>query len=628
MARILVIAPYPGLRDLFEEVNNDLKKDIHIEVGDLYRGLSIAKEMEQEGFDIIISRGATARLIRKHCNIPVIEVKISGYDILRTLTLVKGYPGKMGLMSYFNTIQGADAIGTLLEMDLSFYSIDREEEIKQGIRKAVEDEVQVIIGDVITTSVASGFGLNAILITSGRESVIESIEEAEQVAFYTQKERKGRRFFETVSRSFHEGVIAVNAQEEVQLINEKAEKFLGIKEEQIIGQQAAKIHQLLQFDVLFSRKQASFETICKLHGEDFVLRKFILEENGEIVGGLAFLEEIGEVQRMESRIRQKFFAKPMQARMHFNQLVAINETLKEQFELGSKFSRNDSPVLIYGEPGSGKQSLGQAIHNESVRKDFPFVFINCEAYTAEQLEAELFGTTGGDEKAGAFEAAHNGTLFIDAVGKMPLSVQAKLINVLQESKITHVQGDQSIPVNVRLISAHSCDLKEEITAGGFREDLFHMINGATLTIPALRERKEDIPELVRWFIASFNAKYGKQIVGLRPDVMERLKAADWPGNVQQLKNMIERICISTSTGPFIELAEIMDILNDLFEEQTPIGLKGNVIDIENKTLEELEKEIIARVLEEEDYNQSHAAKRLGINRSTLWRKIREDNVTG
>lgn len=624
MTRILVIAPYPGLMDLFEEVNADFKKNIRIEIGDLYKGLSIAKGLEKEGFDIIISRGATARLLRKHCNLPVIEVKISGYDILRTLTLVKGYPGKIGLMSYFNIIQGADAIGTLLEMDLSFYSIEREEEIEKEIKRAVKDGVQVIIGDVITTSVAKASGLNAILITSGKESVIDSIEEAEQMAYYTRKERKARQLYEYVFKGHHEAVIAVNANGEIQFLNDKAEEILGIGKDQVTGGKVGSIHPLLEFNDLFSTSREEVETIGNLHGEDYFIRKSPLVLEGELKGGVAILEEVAEVQRIESRIRQTLFANATHASMHFNQLVAINETLKEQIELACKYSRNESPVLIYGEPGTGKQSLAQAIHNESNRRNYPFVFLNCEAYTDEQLEIELFGIVGNELKPGAFEVAHNGTLFIDAIGKMPLSIQAKLINILQENKVTPVNGDHAITVNVRLISAHSYDLKQEIDAGNFRGDLLHLINGATLFLPALRERKEDLPELVRWFIASFNEKLGKQIVGIRPDAMSHLIQADWPGNVQQLKNIVERICI-VSSGPFIESGEIIDNIDDLYAERFLVKNKGNVIDIADKTLEQLEKEIISRVMEEEDYNQSHVAKRLGINRSTLWRKLKDDN---
>jgi transcriptional regulator with PAS, ATPase and Fis domain len=620
MARILVIAPYQGLADLFEEASLFLNKKIDIRIGDLYKGLSLAKELEGM-YDIIISRGATARLIRQHCSIPVIEVKISGYDILRTLTLVKGYHGKIGIMSYFNTIQGADTIGTLLDIDLSFYSIEQEEEIEKGIKKAVNDRVQVIVGDVITTSMAVASGLNAILITSGRESVLESIEEAEQMAFYTQKERSMLGFYKAVSNSFHEALVAVNEKGEIQIFNQRAEKVFGIKQDQVIGQNAALINPFLDFNVFFNTDRKNSESISALNGDDYYIRKSPLFLEGHSAGGVAVLEEVAEVQRVESRIRQAKSPINTNAAMHFSQFVAISENLKEQVGLAHICSRNNSSLLIYGEPGTGKKSLAEAIHNESSRREYPFVFLNCEAYTPEQLEAELFGFHHDGERAGAFEIAHNGTLFIDAMGKMPLSVQAKLINVLQENKVTPVMGDQAITVNVRLISAHSSDLKQEIHEGNFREDLFHLISKASFVLPPLRERKEDLPELVRWFIAFFNSKSGKQIVGLRPDVLSSLIKADWPGNVQQLRNIVERMCMA-SVGPFIETDQVADILEEVETEGSARAFKKNVIDITGKTLEELEREIISRVMEEEDHNQSHAAKKLGINRSTLWRKLK------
>ncbi|HZG70201.1 MAG TPA: PrpR N-terminal domain-containing protein, partial [Chondromyces sp.] len=381
MARILVIAPYSGLKDLFLEVNADLKKQIQVEVGDLYKGLSIAKEMEDEEFDVIISRGATAHLLRQHCNIPVIEMKISGYDIFRTLTLVKGYPGKIGLMSYFNTIEGADVVGTLLEMDLSFYPIDREDDIESGIRKSIEEGVQVIIGDVITTTTAANFGLHSILIISGRESVIAAIEEAEQVAYYTKKEKKERQFFEAIASSYHEGMIAVDNTGKVQLLNKQAEIYLGTNEKELVGEQIEKINPLLSVTDILSGRKEDTEEVCTLYGEDFVLRKRALYDNKDLFGGVIFLERAEEVQRVESQIRHRLFSNQSTAKAHFNQLVAINENVKLQIENAYKLSRNDLAVLIYGEPGSGKQSLAQAIHNESSRKGSPFVFLNCEAYS-------------------------------------------------------------------------------------------------------------------------------------------------------------------------------------------------------------------------------------------------------
>ncbi|UFJ41405.1 PrpR N-terminal domain-containing protein [Brevibacillus humidisoli] len=619
MGRILVIAPYPGLKDTFLEVNQEMGKEIHVEVGDLYKGLTIAKSME-EGFDVIISRGATARLLREHCNLPVVEVKISGYDILRTLTLVKGYPGKIGLMSYLNTIQGADAIGTLLEMNLSFFPIGEEKEIESGIKKAVEQGVQVIIGDVISTSVATQLGLHAILITSGREAVLESILEAEHMAYYTKREKDRIEQYEAWIDSYPEGIVAINLEDQVYVYNQKAEELLGVRGQDAIGRHAADLHHLLHLGAVY-RKGKPVEEVVVLNGEKVMVRKMPVHVKGQLIGGLVILQAASSIQRAESQIRQLSSGQEYRARMHFNHLVATSEVMKETIRQAKQYSGTDVPLIIYGEPGVGKQSIAQAIHNAGPRRDYPFVFVNCEAYTEEQLEVEMLGSEGRVSRQGAFELAHGGTLFIDAIGRMPLSIQAKLINIIQEKKVIRLNGTVAIPTDIRIVAANSQDLKESMESGEFRKDLFHLINGGVLTIPPLRQRKQDIAELVRWFIASYNTRSGKQIVGFREEVMNMLNQAEWYGNVQELRSVVEKMC-AVGSGPFIEQDEVEGILKELDSHKAGRSI-NNGLDIAGKTLEELEREIILQVLEEEGHNQSQAARRLGINRSTLWRKVKE-----
>lgn len=619
MTKILVIAPYQGFKDLFLEVNEELDKDIHVEVGDLYKGLAIAKSLESEGYDVIISRGATARLLQEHCSIPVVEVKISGYDIMRTLTLVKGYSGKIGLMSYLNIIQGADSIGALLDMNLTFFPIQAEHEAESRIQEIIKQGIEVIIGDVISTSVASQHGLNAILITSGKEAVLESIRDAEQLSFYTKKEKKRSQLLKAIVDSSGEGIVAADA-DGVFACNRKAEEILGVKATGMIGRKPAEISPLLQLDAVFQSGRPT-EEVVTLNGEEVIINKVPLRME-QTAGAVAFLQTVSRIQRTESQIRNQLAENRYKAPIHFNHLVHNSPAMQEAVKLAKQYSKNDFPVLIYGEPGTGKTSMAQAIHNASRRKEFPFVFLNCEAFQEEQLEMEMFGYAGSESKPGLFELADGGTIFIDAIGKMPLSIQAKLINVLHEKKAIRVNGKNTVPVDVRLIAASAENLNGYVAAGDFREDLFHLINTGVVTIPPLRERKEDMDELVRWFIASLNPTLGKQIVGVRPEVMERLKAASWPGNVQELKNVVRKMCLA-GKDHFIKAEDVASILDDLLLSGLPAT--GFGVDINGKTLQQIEREIINRVLVEEDYNQSKVAKRLGINRSTLWRKMKELN---
>lgn len=620
MGKILVIAPYEGLRDLFIDVNSELNKDIQVEVGDLYKGLAVAREFEHQGFDVIISRGATARLLRKHCQIPVVEVKISGYDILRSLTLVKGYPGKLGLMSYLNTIQGADAIGTLLEMNLTFFPIGAEDEVEREIKKALKEDIQVILGDVISTSIAARYGLKTILITSGREAVMDSIVEAEQMAFYTNKEKSQRTFYEAIFNSHVEGMVAVQ-DNTIVAVNEQARKLLH--QDELIGRKAEGNYSFLAKEGMEEGRTSS-EQVVKWHGEDLIVQNFPINPP-EFTGSVTLIQPVSRILRVETQIRHRNTSQDYKASTHFNHLISESQKMEETIATAKQYSKTDFHLVIFGEPGTGKQSIAQAIHNDSSRKESPFMFINCEAFNTEQLELELWGCGGENGRAGAFELAHGGTLFMDAIGKLPLTLQAKLINVLVENRVTRVGGSTSIPVDLRIMAAHGCHLQELLESGEFRMDLYYLLNGGILFLPPLRERVEDIEELVRWFIASFNSRSGKQIVGLRPEVIEMLKAAEWPGNIQQLKTTIEKMCLRV-TGPFIGKEDVKEILADVLHNQ-PVRLETG-IDIRGKTLEQMEKEIIMQVLKEEEYNQTQVAKRLGINRSTLWRKIKDwDNIT-
>jgi transcriptional regulator with PAS, ATPase and Fis domain len=620
MVEILVIAPYPGLKDMFLELNETLNMNIHIEVGNLSKGLAIAKSMEDKDFDVIISRGATARLLRNHCSIPVVEVKISGYDILRTLTLLKGYPGKIGLISYLNVIQGADLIASLMDMNLSFFLIDDGQRIEDKIQEAIAQDIQVFIGDVISTSVASDLGLKSILITSGKEAVWESINDAEQVAVYSKKEKERIRFLEAVNRCHKDGMVAVNHTGEIQIFNPKAGELLDLDEAEVLGKRPEEISSVLYFEEGAARHGESFEEVVTLSGEEVVISKNPIKEAGRYMGSVAFLQPAKHILKIQSMVRNKRNGNHFKASLHFNHFVAGSEVMKEKIKIAKNYSKNNFPVLLYGEQGTGKSSLAQAIHNASDRKEFSFVSLNCEDYNEEELEQQLLGIDGDESKRGVFEMTDGGTLFIDSIGKMPLSLQAKLINILKNNKVVPINGKHGLPFHVRLITANAEDLKGLAAEGAFRKDLLYLINTCYLDIPPLRERKEDIDEWVRWFIATYNTTLGKQIVGIRPEVMLKLKEANWPGNIRELESVVKRMCVE-GNGPFIEYSDVSHILGSLFKQQVvPSDAFG--LNISGKTMEQLEREIILQVLSEENQNQSSTAKRLGINRATLWRKVK------
>lgn len=612
---ILAIAPYKGLRDLILEVNKDLKKNIDVEIGDWYEGVDIAKALETKGYDIIISRGATVNLLREHCSIPVAEIKISGYDILRTLTLLNGYEGKIGVMSHLKVIQGADFIGKLLNMDLTFYD---DGECERCLEKAIEDEVQVIVGDVRSTHAARSYGLHGILITSGKEAVIEAIQDAERLVYYTNKEKERYAGLVSVMDQLEEGVIIVNPQEECQFINARACELLSVNKNKPMDTVFKESSFYMNLSDVMKRDVVHRNERVHLMDKTLKIEGFPLHLDGRITGAAALLKWNPDPP-VRDKMDEYRFVKKAAASAHFNQLVGKSQAMARLIESAKRISHSELPIMIYGEPGTGKRVLAQSIHNEGGLKTKAFITMDCNSHSAEILEKEMLGAGA---EPGAFELADGGTLYMSNIGKLPLNLQAVLVSILSTRKVRRIDRAEEREIKVRVIAEHAEKLNPMISRGEFRSDLYRAINMFTLSLSPLRERAEDIADLIRMFIASANVLTGKEIVGVKPEVMDILRSYDWPGNVYQLKNTINKMCL-LSDGPYIEKDEIEPVIKELIASS--VANDPTAFSFFNKTLVEIESDIIYRILVEEEYNQSKAAKRLGINRTTLWRKLKMKN---
>jgi two-component system response regulator HydG len=313
---------------------------------------------------------------------------------------------------------------------------------------------------------------------------------------------------------------------------------------------------------------------------------------------------------------------------HFDRrnIIGQSPAMVKLLETVAQVAPSEATVLISGKSGTGKELIAGAIHYNGSRKDGPFVKINCAAITETLLESELFGHekgafTGADRrKEGRFLQAHRGSLFLDEVSEMSLTMQVKLLRVLQEREFTRVGGEKNIRVDVRVIAATNKDLPELISKDEFREDLYYRLNVVGLEIPTLRERREDVPLLAQHFLQTFAAKNHKDIKGFTPRAMDHLIRYDWPGNVRELMNAVER-------------AVVLSRADWLSEKDFPIivGSEQNITTAENMQpinadgttpLEEVEKATILRTMEATGGNKSEAARRLGITRKTLHKKLK------
>ncbi len=304
----------------------------------------------------------------------------------------------------------------------------------------------------------------------------------------------------------------------------------------------------------------------------------------------------------------------------FKRIIGNSPAMQAVFDIIRKVAPLDCNVLLQGMSGTGKELVAKAIHQLSQRKNRPFVSFNCGGFTEELITSELFGyekgafTGAGATKIGLMESATGGTVFLDEIGEMPLSMQVKLLHVIQERRILRVGGIQPIHLDIRIIAASNKDLKKEVAAGNFREDLFYRLNVVTIPMPTLVERAEDIPVLISHFINKYNLAFGKKVGGLSPQAEEILMRYDYPGNVRELENIIERAVALTDSTEI----QARDLPPDLQHFQFD-ALQGDGL----LPLAEMEKRYIARVLAATGYNKSLTAQILQVPRTTLWRKIKK-----
>lgn len=358
----------------------------------------------------------------------------------------------------------------------------------------------------------------------------------------------------------------------------------------------------------------------KLGALDYITKPF----NREVLlftveRGLQYRKLIAENRSLKRFINEQFAIPNM---------VGTSPAMRRLYATVEKVARTDATVLISGESGTGKEIIAKAIHQNSRRREGPFVAINCGAIPEGLLESELFGHRKGaftgavGDARGTFEAAEGGTVFLDEIGEMPLLLQVKLLRVLQEGEVTRVGENQPRKVNVRFVAATNRSLPKSVEDGTFREDLFFRLNVVSLNIPPLRERRDDIPLLADHFLREFAERYETGGIRLNREVYRYLMAYAWPGNVRELRNVIERMVVLADAS---EIGK-EDLPDALTGSATPVGnmlfnLPENGID-----LEEIEGELILRALEKNHWNQTHTARYLNLTRSALIYRMQKFNI--
>jgi transcriptional regulator with PAS, ATPase and Fis domain len=408
----------------------------------------------------------------------------------------------------------------------------------------------------------------------------------------------------------HDGIIAVNEKGSISIFNKTAEKIFN-KTGKFIGKHISNIIDATGLPEVLKTGKAHLGELQQVGKIVIATNRVPIIVDGHIKGAVATFQDVTQIQRMERKIRRELHQKGLIAKYNFDDITYKSKIMKDTIGKAQKYARLDATtVLILGETGTGKELFAHSIHNNSPRAKGPFVAINCAALPESLLESELFGYAEGaftgarkGGKVGLFEMAHRGTIFLDEIGEMPLNLQSRLLRVIQEKEVMKVGDDRVIPVDVRIIASTNRDLVKNIESGKFRKDLFYRLNVLTLKIPPLRERKEDIITLVEIFIAEFSEKTEKAIKGLTEEAYKFLLELDYPGNVRELKGIIER-AVAFSDGKYIDINDLGVFNNTAIKDKNTI--KSNFQP--GLTLNEIETLAIIETLKYTKNNITKAAK--------------------
>lgn len=640
----LVAVGMHELRLLFEELAPQYSTVAEISILDKAYGEAVSDVLalrQEQGVDVIVSAGSNGSFLRQHLDVPVVLVKAGGLDIMRGLTKALRVSRRIALVTYASVPTELRHFNELFSLGVELRAYSTEEEAEVCVRELLSMGVQAVVGHGLVVDLARAYGIEGILLYS-QGAVQEAIEDAIEVARISRLESARREKLNTILGRLKDGVVAVDLDERIEIINPAMEKIMGQPGEQLIGQRLGSVSPGLSLQETLRSGQGESEQVYRLAGQTVVLSRMPIVEQGRQTGAVLVCQDPIAIQRMDRSLRSRGKPRSNVARYDLDQLIGQSEAIRKVRDRAHMCARSDATVLIIGESGTGKELLAQGIHNASARRDQPFVAINCAAFPDSLLESELFGyvdgaftgsTRGG--KVGLFEAAHTGTIFLDEIGEMPLSLQTRLLRVLQEREVLRIGATEPTPVDVRVIAATHQDLGTMAESGEFRSDLYYRLNILLLRLPALRERAGDLPLLAM----HLRDKIARRLNVREPGAAQRRDDDDdivhgivraargyaWPGNIRELENLIERAMVfhDSSREGGGGLDGLCSIAPELFSAPDELLGSSAAEDGGLRASRDLaESERIRATLDACGGNRDQAAAMLGISRTTLWRKLK------
>ncbi len=628
----IVTVGFHGLRTLLEELAPHYHAAAEVRVLDKAYGDAVAEitAMRKDlGVDAVVSAGSNGGFLRQHLDLPVILVKVGGFDVMHALTKASRHSRRIALVTYGAVPPEIKHFNEFFSLALELRTYRSEQEAEICVQELRNMAIDVVVAPGLVVDLARAYGLEGVLLYS-QASVREAMDDAIEVARIARLESAKRERLNLILGKLKDGVVAVDLDERIETLNPSMERILGQPAERLLGQRLSAVCAELSLRNTLRYAQTDVEQVQQVNGKAVVATRMSIVEQGKHTGAVLICQDPVAIQRLDRHLRARVLPRPMPTKYELSHIIGLSASIVRAKARALTCAQSHATVLIIGESGTGKELLAQGIHNASPRRAQPFVAINCAAFPETLLESELFGYVEGaftgssrGGKIGLFEAAHTGSIFLDEIGEMPLSLQTRLLRVLQEKEVLRIGATEPTPVDVRVIAATHRDLGARALAGDFRSDLYYRLNILLISLPPLRERHEDLPMLA----AHLQEKIAQRLNQKNPAdntiidaIAEAAKHYSWPGNVRELENLIERAMVFHDPllrEHHVTIAELKDIAPELFTDD-PHSPADRLRD----SRDDAELRHIRAVLQDCQGDRARAAARLNISRTTLWRKLK------
>lgn len=631
MAKTAILMPYPQLKELAASLVSQYPRltPMCVEYVQTAQIHDRAKALEERGCEIIIARGLQARVARDAVIIPIIEMRASTQELERMVMELKGKlplqgnePPRLGIIGFFNMFHNTEQFNELLNVDLKVYTASSINQYSQLVDRAREDGCLGVVGGEVVCRRAKELGLEWCFLSMGEESVREVLEAASLVGYSIDLIKHSNAETNTMLDHTFTGMMQVDSTGIARRANRACYQLLGKEPDEVIGSPASELIKDFAAEDLAAVLRDGREIaahVIEINQMSIIMDIAPVVVDERIEGAIFSFQEGKRITEMDTRLRQELVRRGYVAHYYFKQLSTHCANCQELVARAKRLAKHSAPVLLYGESGVGKGILAQCIHNESLHRHGAFITVDCSVWHPEDLDGTLFGrySSRKDGELTLVEMARGGTLYLRQVELLSPETQYKLL-LLTQGQYLRNGSSQSVSIDLRLIISTEGNLKEKAMGGQFRKDLYYTLSALKLDVPPLRERREDIPDLLSYCLNDWQNRSKRQL-HLTKEAVDFLSRCAWPGNLDQMSSLCKRLVLLASKRTVDE--EAVRLAMDDMDIHSPASPEEEVQG-RNPKAEEL-----MALLNRCHGSREKAAAELGISKTTLWRRMRKYGIT-